>query len=134
MRILRNALIGLTLLGVSAAPLLWWLPARWVMPRIEPQLHGLHLQQVHGSLWNGRADEVTTLDGKRLGRLQWQLSRRALLGQLRLRLADDVEGIITRVRHGQPLAAHMNFALPELVQLPGWPENYRLKVFTGAEK
>ncbi|MEE1917622.1 MULTISPECIES: NEL-type E3 ubiquitin ligase domain-containing protein [Pseudomonas] len=53
---------------------------------------------------------------------------------LRLRLADDVEGIITRVRHGQPLAAHMNFALPELVQLPGWPENYRLKVFTGAEK
>ena len=93
MRILRNALIGVALLGVSAAALLWWLPARWVMPRIEPQLHGLHLQQVHVSLWNGRADEVTTLDGKRLGRLQWQLSRRALLGQLRLRLAFDGPGL-----------------------------------------
>lgn len=53
---------------------------------------------------------------------------------LRLRLDNDVQSIITRVRHGLPLAAHMNFALPELVRLPGWPARYRLKVFTGAEK
>lgn len=93
MRILRNALIGVALLVVFATVLLWWLPARWVMPWIEPQLHGLQLQEVHGLLWNGHADEVTTLDGKRLGCLQWQLSRRALLGQLRLQLAFDGPGL-----------------------------------------
>ena len=53
---------------------------------------------------------------------------------LRLRLDNDVQSTITRVRHGLPLAAHKNFALPELVNMPGWPENCRLKVFTGAEK
>ncbi|WP_342248008.1 NEL-type E3 ubiquitin ligase domain-containing protein [Pseudomonas sp. OTU2001] len=80
---------------------------------------------------------ITEVDADTLRRSQVNGSRPpALLADtlLRLRLADDVEGIITRVRHGQPLAAHMNFALPELVQLPGWPANYRLKVFTGAEK
>jgi hypothetical protein len=53
---------------------------------------------------------------------------------LRLRLDNEVQSIITRVRHGLPLAAYKNYALPELVSMPGWPENYRLKVFTGAEK
>lgn len=80
---------------------------------------------------------ITDVDADTLRRSQVTGSRPPpLLADtlLRLRLADDVEGIITRVRHGQPLAAHMNFALPELVQLPGWPAKYRLKVFTGAEK
>ncbi|WP_371917560.1 NEL-type E3 ubiquitin ligase domain-containing protein [Pseudomonas sp. B24(2017)] len=80
---------------------------------------------------------ITEVDADTLRRSQVTGSRPpALLADtlLRLRLADDVEGIITRVRHGQPLAAHMNFALPELVQMPGWPAQYRLKVFTGAEK
>jgi len=86
LKTLRNALIGVALLGVCAAVLLWFLPARWVTPWIEPQLHGLRLQQVHGSLWNGQADAIGALDGKRLGHLQWRLSRRALLGQLHLQL------------------------------------------------
>lgn len=80
---------------------------------------------------------ITEVDADTLRRSQVTGSRPpALLADtlLRLRLADDMDGIITKVRHGQPLAAHMNFALPELVQLPGWPANYRLKVFTGAEK
>lgn len=93
MRVLRNALIGVALSGVFAAVLLWFLPARWAMPWIEPQLHGLRLQQVHGSLWNGVADEVMAANGKRLGQLQWQLSRRALLGQLRLQLAFEGSGL-----------------------------------------
>jgi len=93
LKFLRNGLIGLALLGMFAAVLLWFLPARWVTPWIEPQLHGMRLQQVHGLLWHGRADEVTALGGKRLGRLQWQLSRRALLGQLRLQLVFDGPGL-----------------------------------------
>jgi general secretion pathway protein N len=93
LRYLRNALIGVALLGVCAAVLLWFLPARWVTPWIEPQLHGLRLQQVHGSLWNGQADATGALDGKQLGHLRWQLSRRALLGQMDMQLAFDGPGL-----------------------------------------
>nr|WP_110635530.1 NEL-type E3 ubiquitin ligase domain-containing protein [Pseudomonas sp. CC120222-01a] len=53
---------------------------------------------------------------------------------LRLRLDNDTQNIITRVRHGLPLAAYKNFALPQLTSMPGWPARYRLKVFTGPEK
>lgn len=87
LKYLRNTLIALVLLLALAALLLWFLPARWVMPWIEPQLQGLHLQQVHGSVWNGAADEVTGVDGRRLGQLHWQLSRRALLGDSRLQMS-----------------------------------------------
>ena len=93
LKTLRNALIGVALLGVCVAVLLWFLPARWVTLWIEPQLHGLRLQQVHGSLWNGQADATSALDGKRLGHLQWQLSRRALLGQMHLQLAFEGPGL-----------------------------------------
>ena len=89
MKYLRNTLVGLVLLVALAALLLWFLPARWAMPWIEPQLAGLHLQQVHGSVWNGEAGEVTRVDGRRLGQLHWQLSRRALLGDSRLQLTFD---------------------------------------------
>ena len=89
LKYLRNTLVGLALLVAIAALLLWFLPARWVMPWIEPQLQGLHLQQVHGLVWNGEANEVTAVDGRRLGRLHWHLSRRALLGDARLQLTFD---------------------------------------------
>ena len=83
----RKTLLGLGALLLTAAVLLWLLPARWVMPWVEPQLHGLRLQQVQGSVWDGRAAEVVAADGHVLGQLQWQLSRRALLGQLQLLLS-----------------------------------------------
>jgi general secretion pathway protein N len=83
---LRKCLIGLGTLALAAAVLLWFLPARWAMPWIEPQLHGLRLQQVQGTLWHGRTAEVIATDGQALGQLQWQLSRRALLGRVRLQL------------------------------------------------
>lgn len=89
LKYLRNALAALALLAVIALALVWFLPARWALPWIEPQLHGLRLQQVHGSVWNGEAGEVLGADGQPLGRLQWQLSRRALLGQAQLQLAFD---------------------------------------------
>ncbi|MEO8778263.1 MAG: type II secretion system protein N [Rhodanobacter sp.] len=106
MKYLRITLAGLALLVVLAALLLWFLPARWVMPWIEPQLSGLHLRQLHGSVWNGEADEVTGVKGKRLGQLHWQLSRRALLGDARLQLAFDgsqlgFSGIMRRLPEGR---------------------------------
>ena len=89
LKYLRKYLPGLGLVLLAAALLLWFLPARWVMPWVEPQLHGLRLQQVQGLLWDGRAAQVVAVDGRVLGRLQWQLSRRALLGTLRLQLDFD---------------------------------------------
>ncbi len=89
MTYLRKSLLGLGVLLLALAVLVWFLPARWVMPWVEPQLHGLRLQQVQGLLWEGRVGEVLATDGHALGRLQWQLSRRALLGQLQLQLRFD---------------------------------------------
>jgi len=86
LKYLRNCLAGLGVLILVACLLAWFLPARWVLPWIEPQLHGLRLQQVQGSLWDGRANQVLMVEGKPLGQLQWQLSRRAMLGQVQLQV------------------------------------------------
>jgi len=86
LKCLRKCLIGFGAVLLAAFLLLWFLPARWVVGRIEPGLHGVRLQQVQGTLWNGRANEVVAANGKTLGQLSWQLSRRALLGQLQLQL------------------------------------------------
>lgn len=86
MKRLRKYLVGLGVLLLALALLLWFLPARWAMPWIEPHLHGLQMQQVHGSLWQGRADQVLSRDGQPLGKAHWQLSRRALLGESALQL------------------------------------------------
>lgn len=89
MKYLRKSLIGLGALLLATALLLWFLPARWVMPWLEPQLHGLRLQQVHGLLWDGWAGQVVSADGHVLGQAQWHISRRALLGKLQLQLNFD---------------------------------------------
>lgn len=75
------------MLALVSALLLWFLPARLALPWIGPQLHGLRLQQLQGTLWNGRAGQVLTADGRvLLGQLHWTLSRRALLGQVQAQL------------------------------------------------
>lgn len=84
MKLLRNCVIGLLALLLVLACVLWFFPARWAAAWIEPQLHGLELEHLHGSVWDGRADRVLGADGQALGRLQWRLSRRSLLGQGRL--------------------------------------------------
>jgi general secretion pathway protein N len=85
----RKSLLGLGVLLLTVAVLLWFLPARWVLPWVEPQLHGLRLQQVQGSVWNGRAGEVLAPEGQMVGELQWRLSRLALFGRLQLQLRFD---------------------------------------------
>ena len=84
MKTLRKILPAVAVLLLAAAALLWWLPARWALPLLQPSLHGLRLQQVGGTLWDGRAGQVLAPNGRALGRLQWQLSHRALFGQVDL--------------------------------------------------
>ena len=86
MKYLRKGLIGVAALLLAVALLLWFLPARWLQPRIEARLHGLRLAQVQGLLWDGRAGQVLAADGRVLGSVRWRLSRRALLGEVRLQL------------------------------------------------
>lgn len=82
-RIALAGLFGLLLIG---AVLVWFLPARWALPLLSGRLNGIQLQDVSGSLWNGRAAQVLSAQGEPLGRLDWQLSRRVLLGDRQLRI------------------------------------------------
>jgi len=87
---LRKILLGFGAVLLAVAILLWFFPARWAVTLIAPQLHGMQLQHVSGSVWQGRAEQWRDRNGHDLGRVQWQLSRRALWGDVRLQL--DVEG------------------------------------------
>lgn len=83
-------LSAVAVLLLGAAALLWWLPARWAMPWLRGALHGLVLQQVSGTLWDGSAAQLRTPHGLTLGALHWRLSRGALLGRMALQL--DIDG------------------------------------------
>ena len=76
-------LLAVLLIGLGV---LWFLPASWAMPMLATRLPGVRLQQVSGLLWDGRAGQVLSAKGEDFGRLDWQLSRRALLGETRLKL------------------------------------------------
>ncbi len=66
------------LLLVLTLALGWFFPARWALAWMSPRLQGLQFQDVHGLLWDGRADRVLRADGSVLGQVRWQVSRRAL--------------------------------------------------------
>lgn len=96
--------IGLTALVVVLAVgvTTWWLPASWASPWLAHAVPGLRLQQLGGTVWNGRAERVLAADGTMVGRAQWRLSRMALLGhsQLWLRVTGprlDVRGEMRRL-------------------------------------
>lgn len=100
MKILKKILAALAVLLLAVALVLWWLPARWAMPLLQPSLHDLRLQEVGGTLWDGRAGQVISPQGRVLGRVQWQLSHRALFGQVDMQLdfAGPQFGISARMR------------------------------------
>lgn len=86
-RIASAGLLGLLLIG---AVLVWFFPARWALPLLAGRLNGIQLQRVSGSIWHGSAEQVLSARGEDLGRLDWQLSRRALLGDRQLQV--DLQG------------------------------------------
>jgi general secretion pathway protein N len=81
---------------LSAVLLVLFLPARWVAPFVQARLHGLSLGQVHGTVWNGGAEQVRGADGRPLGRAHWRLAHSALWGRLDLEL--DFEGPVLAAR------------------------------------
>lgn len=93
MKILRIAAMGVALLVLALALLVWFMPARWGVALLGPRLHGIRLEQVDGLVWRGRAGRVLSAAGVDIGQLQWTLSRRALLGDVRLQLALQKPGV-----------------------------------------
>ena len=81
---LRLILLGLVVLLLLAGLLFWFLPAQLALPLLQKRLGEVQLRGVHGLLWDGSADQVVGSHGQNLGRLQWQLSRRVILGQTQL--------------------------------------------------
>lgn len=84
MRHLRALLAGLAVFILALASLVWFMPARWAPPLMQSRLHGVQLSQVEGTVWDGRAGQLSAPDGSALGSLAWTLSRRALIGDVRL--------------------------------------------------
>jgi general secretion pathway protein N len=122
LKALGKYLLGLAMLVLVLAALVWFLPVRWVMPWIAPRLHDVRLQQLSGSVWDGRAGQVVKADGKMLGSLHWQLSHRALFGQLRGQLEfhgalGDFSGALQRLPHDR-LEWHDVTARLDLSALP----------------
>lgn len=64
--------------------LVWFVPASWALPVLQSRLRGVRFEGLSGSLWEGRADQVSIGNGPSLGSLTWTLSRRALLGDVRM--------------------------------------------------
>ncbi|WP_266160573.1 type II secretion system protein N [Dyella silvatica] len=89
MKRLRTMLLALVVLLLSLGLLLWFLPARWVQSSLEARLHGLRLDELGGTLWNGHAGRLLTADGRDLGTLEWHLSHAALWGDTRFSVAVD---------------------------------------------
>jgi general secretion pathway protein N len=103
----RIAWLAVAILSLAVL-LVLFLPARWVAPLVQSRLHGMQLDGVHGLLWNGGADSLRGPDGRPLGHVHWQLSRRALLGRLDLQLQFDgplltARGHLRRDAQGRPV-------------------------------
>lgn len=52
---------------------------------------------------------------------------------VRLRCDKDTDAIISAVREGKPLSAHLNYAAAELVNLAKWPSSLNVRVYDGPE-
>ena len=85
----KKLLLGLAVVLLALALLVWFMPARWLAPLVETRLGGAQLREVSGSVWQGRVGRAALADGTLLGRLDWTLSRRALLGRVRLHATID---------------------------------------------
>lgn len=117
---MKRWLVGVVVGVLALAIWVWFLPASWAVPWLEAQRRGLRLDDVSGTLWQGRAGQVSLANGTQLGSLDWTLSHRALLGDIRMGLdlrqpQLQLQAQVHRVSptqielHGVSL--HMNMAL-----------------------
>lgn len=89
MKWFRRISLVIAVLLVAGALLYWFLPASVAVPFVASRAKGLVLSDLSGTLWNGRAGRVATVDGRELGSARWQLGRDAIFGRLHLDLHLD---------------------------------------------
>jgi general secretion pathway protein N len=83
--------IGLVvvLLAFAAGLFYWFMPAGVATSFFAQKARGLVLDDVSGTVWDGRAGKVTTVDGRELGTLTWRLGRDVIFGRTHLDLFLD---------------------------------------------
>jgi general secretion pathway protein N len=86
---LRRVALGVVVLLLASGVFYWFLPAGVAVPLFASRAKGLVLDDLSGTLWDGRAGRVTTRDGRELGQLTWRLGRDAILGRIHLQLHMD---------------------------------------------
>lgn len=84
MKWFRWIALVVALLALAAGLFYWFLPASVAVPFVARRAHGLVLDELSGTVWNGRAGRVATVDGRELGAVTWRLGRDAILGRTHL--------------------------------------------------
>jgi len=123
MKLLRWLLLILIALLVVGAIAIWTFPAelayRWNSDKFGP----IQLSGVSGTVWSGRAEQVTAF-GQALGALDWQLAKRPLLERrvvVAVHLgsdAIDARGELAREPDARIIARNVEFSLPAALAEP----------------
>ncbi|MEO8671303.1 MAG: type II secretion system protein N [Tahibacter sp.] len=117
MKILRGLLVLILVLVVIGAAVVWTLPADVALRWFAPPLGPVQISGVSGTIWQGRASNVSVL-GQSVGLLDWTLHKAPLLS--RRVIADinvagtmiDAKGELTREADGQLILRESSFRLP----------------------
>lgn len=118
----------LLLAGVVA--LAWWFPARWAWQWLQKDYPAVHAGAVSGSVWEGAVEDLT-VNGQRMGRLRWSLSRLSVFGSPRGRLDLRGAGVmanghIARDRDGAIMIRDLVFRVPMARLKLLWPAGLEL--------
>ena len=89
MKWFRRISLVIAVLLLAGVLLYWFLPASVAVPFVASRAKGLVLDDLSGTLWDGRAGRVATVAGRELGSAHWQLGRDAIFGRLHLDLHLD---------------------------------------------
>ena len=73
MKWFRRIGLVVVLLAFAAGLFYWFMPAGVATSLLARRAHGFVLDDVSGTVWDGRAGKVTTIDGRELGALTWHL-------------------------------------------------------------
>jgi general secretion pathway protein N len=82
--LMKRWLVTLAIILLALGAVVWFIPASWALPLLQSRLRGIRFEGLSGTLWEGRAEQVSIGNDPPLGSLTWTLSRRALLGDVRV--------------------------------------------------
>lgn len=119
----------LALMAVLTA-LAWWFPARWAWLLMRDDYPAVHAGTVSGSIWKGEMKDLT-VNGQRMGRLRWTLSRLSVFGRPRMQLDLGGAGVmanghVARADDGAILISKLVFNVPMARLKVLWPTGMQL--------